>query len=181
MSLLPRAARGHSVEPVRLEMETAFPQYPRGSFLRDYHWPVGPLRHTMVSFSAATVSFSFRRSKKFGPFRMTVSNTGVGTSVGIGGVRVTNSPRGGLHLSISAAGLTYRTRLRSQRQEPLSPQMSKAISPNQGLLNNAHRNSDDSSQHTAVVNALAEVERARVQCGTAGYWRSRAGSLLPGS
>jgi hypothetical protein len=78
MSLLPRAARGHSVEPVRLEMETAFPQYPRGSFLRDYHWPVGPLRHTMVSFSAATVSFSFRRSKKFGPFRMTVSNTGVG-------------------------------------------------------------------------------------------------------
>ena len=54
--------------------------------------------------------FSFRRSKSFGPFRLTVSKRGLSTSVGAKGLRLTKGPSG-THATASAGGLRYRTRL----------------------------------------------------------------------
>ncbi len=60
----------------------------------------------------------FRRSKKFGPFRITVSKSGISTSVGVGGLRLTNSSHG-THFSASpGGGLYYRQRIGGQ---PLTP------------------------------------------------------------
>lgn len=40
------------------------------------------------------MSFSYRRSKKIGPFRINSSKSGISVSVGVGPVRITRTARG---------------------------------------------------------------------------------------
>jgi hypothetical protein len=56
------------------------------------------------------VGWSFRRSKKVGPFRITVGKTGVGVSVGAGGARVGIGADGRKRASVSipGTGVAYR-------------------------------------------------------------------------
>jgi hypothetical protein len=49
----------------------------------------------------------FRKSKKFGPFRLTLSKRGLGASVGAKGLRVGTGPRGA-YVSGSKAGFGFR-------------------------------------------------------------------------
>jgi hypothetical protein len=56
-------------------------------------------------------SWFFRRSWSFGPFRVNVTDRGVGVSVGIRGFRL-GLNRGGPYLQVGFAGLYYRTSLR---------------------------------------------------------------------
>jgi hypothetical protein len=53
----------------------------------------------------------YRRSKKIGPFRVTVSNSGISTSVGVAGLRFTKSRRGTYFSASPGAGLYYRQRI----------------------------------------------------------------------
>ena len=52
----------------------------------------------------------FRRSKKFGPFRLTLSRRGLGASVGAKGLRLGTGPRGA-YVSGSRAGFGFRQSL----------------------------------------------------------------------
>lgn len=56
------------------------------------------------------MSFGFRKAYSTGPFRMTLSKTGVSMSFGAGGARLATGPRG-THVSFSKGGFYYRTRL----------------------------------------------------------------------
>lgn len=51
----------------------------------------------------------FRRSKNFGPFRINLSKSGIGTSFGVKGIRVTHKANGGMRttLSIPGTGISY--------------------------------------------------------------------------
>ncbi len=70
------------------------------------------------------MSFGFRKSFTSGPFRMTLSKTGVSMSVGAGGARLTTGPRG-THVSFSKGGFYYRTRLDTPPARRATPQAPK--------------------------------------------------------
>lgn len=57
------------------------------------------------------MSWYFRRSKKYGPFRVTISSAGISSSVGFGGVRITSSKRGTYFSASPGMGLHYRQRI----------------------------------------------------------------------
>jgi hypothetical protein len=50
------------------------------------------------------MSWRFRKSKSIGPFRATVSKKGVGTSIGIPGLRIGVNPEGKKYFSIGIPG-----------------------------------------------------------------------------
>jgi hypothetical protein len=56
------------------------------------------------------MGWSFRKSKKFGPFRLNLSKSGVGMSVGVKGARVSVGPRG-TRLNLEKYGVRYNTKL----------------------------------------------------------------------
>jgi Protein of unknown function (DUF4236)/DnaJ domain len=56
------------------------------------------------------MSFGFRKSFGAGPFRFTVSPSGVSSSVGVRGARVTTGPRG-TYITVSSHGFYYRERI----------------------------------------------------------------------
>ncbi len=56
------------------------------------------------------MAWGFRRSRKVGPFRFTLSKSGLSTSVGGKGLRVSSGPRG-VYVTSSAGGFYYRQRL----------------------------------------------------------------------
>lgn len=64
------------------------------------------------------MSWYFRRSRKLGPFRVTVSSSGVSGSLGIGGVRLTSSPSGTYVSASPGARFYFRERLDSRPERP---------------------------------------------------------------
>lgn len=56
------------------------------------------------------MGFFFRKSKSFGPFRITLSKQGLSYSVGVKGFRVTKSPRG-TYITSSAGGFYVSERI----------------------------------------------------------------------
>jgi hypothetical protein len=71
------------------------------------------------------MGFSFRRSVSVGPFRFNLSNGGVSTSVGAGGLRLGTGPRGA-YVSLSAGGFNYR-----QSLGPVSPGPGRSDEPHE--------------------------------------------------
>lgn len=63
--------------------------------------------------------FYFRKSKKFGPFRITASKSGISASVGVKGARITHSRRG-THYTIGGNGLYYRGKI-AKPSAPAAP------------------------------------------------------------
>lgn len=82
--------------------------------------------HDNRDLQGARVGFSFRKSKKLGPFRVTLSKSGISASVGVKGARITSGPRG-THLTAGAGGVTYRTRL--DQKQASSPTLAAASAP----------------------------------------------------
>lgn len=62
------------------------------------------------------MGFSFRKSKKFGPFRLNFSKSGVGASVGIKGARISTGSRG-TYINFSNNGFSYKQRLDSSTRQ----------------------------------------------------------------
>lgn len=54
------------------------------------------------------MGFSFRKSKSFGPFRITASRRGLSASAGAGGARVNRSTTGRRSKSFGFKGLSWR-------------------------------------------------------------------------
>lgn len=79
----------------------------------------------------------FRRSKKFGPFRITLSQRGISTSVGAGGFRVSKGADGKVRRTIRVPGTgIYDTKVISpaphhpaSRREQQSPMQPSALPP----------------------------------------------------
>src|SRR5436305_1802758 len=61
------------------------------------------------------MGFGFRKSYTSGPFRFTVSKSGISSSFGVKGARVTMGPRG-THISVGSHGFYYRERIGPSRQ-----------------------------------------------------------------
>lgn len=62
-----------------------------------------------------------RKSLKFGPLRINLSKSGLGTSLGVTGLRVRTGPKGS-YLHAGREGLYYRKSLRSAPPEPVEPE-----------------------------------------------------------
>lgn len=65
------------------------------------------------------MGFGFRKSFGSGPFRFTVSPSGVSSSVGVRGARVTSGPRG-TFVTVSSHGFYYRHRMDARNAVPAS-------------------------------------------------------------
>src|SRR5260370_410685 len=57
------------------------------------------------------MGFFFRRSTRFGPFRLNFSKSGIGASVGVKGARLTLTPRGTTYVTVGSHGFYYREAL----------------------------------------------------------------------
>ena len=56
------------------------------------------------------MGWSFRRSAKFGPFRLNFSKSGIGVSAGIRGARISTGPRG-TYVNLGTNGVYYRQKV----------------------------------------------------------------------
>jgi len=52
----------------------------------------------------------YRRSAKFGPFRLNFSKSGIGVSAGIRGARVSTGPKG-TYVNLGRSGIYYRQKI----------------------------------------------------------------------
>ncbi len=60
------------------------------------------------------MGFFFRRRMSIGPFRINLSKSGVGASVGVRGARLTMTPRGTTYVTVGSHGFYYRESLSSR-------------------------------------------------------------------
>jgi hypothetical protein len=67
----------------------------------------------------------FRRSAKFGPFRLNFSKSGIGVSAGFRGARISTGPKG-TYVNMGTNGLYYRQKIGAQKRVSSSPQ---AVNP----------------------------------------------------
>jgi hypothetical protein len=65
------------------------------------------------------MGWSYRRSAKFGPFRLNFSKSGVGVSAGIKGARVSTGPRG-TYVNLGTNGFYYRQKVGGGYSAPAS-------------------------------------------------------------
>jgi Protein of unknown function (DUF4236) len=103
------------------------------------------------------MGFFFRKSVRFGPVRVNFSKSGVGTSIGFKGARLTSSAKGSTYVTVGRRGFYYRQSLSPNRQEgrqlpmPASqPPPVPTSSPSPGAI------------LTADVSALTDVTSAEV-------------------
>jgi DnaJ-domain-containing protein 1 len=81
----------------------------------------------------------FRKSLKFGPFRINLLKSGIGLSAGVKGARISTGPRG-THLNVGRKGIYYRQKIShssSQSQGWLSRIINKILSPFWGTQNHS--------------------------------------------
>ena len=62
------------------------------------------------------MGFYIRKSINVGPFRLNLSKSGIGVSVGVKGARISTGPRGA-HVHVGRHGFYYRQRIDSFRSE----------------------------------------------------------------
>lgn len=81
------------------------------------------------------MGFRFRKSKKVGPFRINMSQKGIGWSVGVKGLRYTKKAGGGSRVtaSIPGAGISYVT----DSKKPSRQSQPEITAPDQKLLDQA--------------------------------------------
>lgn len=77
------------------------------------------------------MGFRFRKTKKIGPFRITLSKSGISTSVGIKGFRITKTASGKLRTtaSVPGTGLSYVSEVKSKNSPLESKKPSAAKKP----------------------------------------------------
>ena len=66
------------------------------------------------------MGWGFRKSFGRGPFRITLSKSGISASVGVKGLRLTTGPRG-VYVSSSVGGFSYRERIGGRRRSTARP------------------------------------------------------------
>jgi hypothetical protein len=78
------------------------------------------------------MGWSFRKSYKFGPFRINLSKSGIGASTGLGGANVSTGPRG-TYFSISNSGFRFYKKIGSLfniSRSLTKPKYTSSINPN---------------------------------------------------
>lgn len=85
------------------------------------------------------MGFYFRRSSRFGPFRLNFSKSGVGASVGVKGARLTLSPKGTTYITVGRGGFYYRQNLASahNRSSPAPQYQTVQTQPSLGEIRTA--------------------------------------------
>jgi hypothetical protein len=100
--------------------------------------------------------WNFRRSSKFGPFRITISSSGISSSVGFGGVRLTSSKRGTYVSASSGGGFYFRERIDAPKRKASQPPLNTAPAAMQEIA------SDDASgmvAHSVILERINANER----------------------
>ena len=75
------------------------------------------------------MGWRFRRSLKFGPLKVNLSQSGVGNSIGVRGFRVGKDARGRSYTAASIPGTGIYNRQYSGKAPPLSATLSSGVSP----------------------------------------------------
>jgi len=92
----------------------------------------------------------YRKSIKFGGFRVNLSKSGIGYSYGVKGFRISAGPRG-TYATVGAGGFYYRERIDKPKQRPPQPHLNRRdSSPHDGII------------ETADVNELIDASSERV-------------------
>jgi hypothetical protein len=78
------------------------------------------------------MGFFVRKSASFGPFRLNLSKSGVGASVGVKGARLTMTPRGTTYITVGSHGFYYRETISNKQgiHEDRLPSPPQGVSPN---------------------------------------------------
>jgi hypothetical protein len=101
------------------------------------------------------MGWGFRRSSKVGPFRFTVSKSGVSASVGAGGVRLTSSSRGTFVSVSPGGGLHFRERVSNWPSEPRTPTRSGVeATPMHPIISEEVSEMEDLAAIVAGLNAV---------------------------
>ena len=85
------------------------------------------------------MGFRFRKSKNIGPFRFTVSKSGISTSIGVKGFRVTKTASGRVRTTASIPGTGISYVKETSGKKGSSPAKQKVPAPAQAALQNAPR------------------------------------------
>jgi uncharacterized protein DUF4236 len=84
------------------------------------------------------MGFFFRRSTRVGPFRLNLSRSGIGASVGVKGARLTLTPRGTTYVTVGSNGFYYRETLSHRDDMPrVHPAAPTSARPNVGSTDDA--------------------------------------------
>ncbi len=122
------------------------------------------------------MGFYLRKSVNVGPFRVNFSNSGVGVSAGIKGLRVGTGPRGH-HISVGAGALRYRASLplnpgRGITESPAIPSpLSFGVDPIAAIVSAPI----DAMQDNSSADLLAELRRKTQRPA---YWKWTAASAI---
>jgi hypothetical protein len=104
------------------------------------------------------MGFSFRKVLGLGPFRMSLSRSGVGVSAGVRGMRVSAGPRG-TYVTFSGGGFQYRRRIDTSGGVPRSTPARYApasTTPDAGFISNA---SVDALAQLSPDDVILDVQR----------------------
>ena len=74
------------------------------------------------------MGFFFRKSVKFGPFRINFSKSGIGLSTGVRGARISVGPRGAF-VNVGAGGFYYRKKLNAKTRPAASDRNQENTEP----------------------------------------------------
>lgn len=106
------------------------------------------------------MSFFFRRSANFGPFRLNFSKSGVGASVGVRGARLTMTRRGTTYITVGRNGFYYRETISSRgTKSGLAPSVLPPVDLTAGEIPTANVSELVDSSSEQLVNTLNERAR----------------------
>jgi hypothetical protein len=102
------------------------------------------------------MGWSFRKSKSFGPFRFTLTKSGITTSFGVKGARVSFGKRG-TFVNLGANGIYYRQRI--DRPSSIRPERNYFVPPVEGAPSSEPIHNDpDHSIRTHDVEQVTDVD-----------------------
>jgi hypothetical protein len=97
------------------------------------------------------MGWSFRKSKSFGPFRVSLSNAGLGLSFGVKGARISVNKRG-TYVNLGVNGIYYRKKISGTSSGPSGIVSNPDIQPQQTVSETLHTIS------TPDVEAITDVD-----------------------
>ncbi|RJF71375.1 DUF4236 domain-containing protein [Deinococcus cavernae] len=98
----------------------------------------------------------FRKSFKAGPMRFTFSKSGISTSVGVKGARLTSGPRG-TYITIGGGGISYRQRIGQTADKPLTSDQSFPIPQQTQSFETQYDPTDPFAIKTADISELVRA------------------------
>ncbi len=118
------------------------------------------------------MSFYLRKSVRVGPFRFNFSNSGIGVSAGIKGLRVGTGPRGN-YISVGTGVLRYRATLAPAPSTSIinQPVLHDQVSPPENSVGPMHRIESAAISHMQDSSSSALLDELNSKARRPNYWK----------